>query len=767
MSLAEKGQPSKAHLYYKKRVQDCLAMEKRLLNLKAQLQEYQIPLEDHPISDLHSSHADVVEAARAELDHLERELVESVSFLRENRAAIARLTERRQVLNAVRGGMIADVMRRSAGGTASMVGGDDFSGAASDDEAEEEKKAVDVAGDSDRLHIRNVLVGTIATDQQIGFSRMLYRVSRGNAFARFKEISLPAPVKAADGAKEEEAAEEKSVFYAVVLGEQITARVTRMCDAFKVNLYQVPESGQEIKAQVEKIRQDLKDKRDVEARTEVSVSALLSRLGSSDETGTTPLRDWQAAIAVERQIATTLMKAHFYLTMISLEGWVPATELTAIKQACKQAVSGTGNPPAAIEVDPANPIRIPAQPPTYFRLNKFTETFQGIVDTYGVPRYKEANPGLFTVISFPFLFGVMYGDIGHGIALTLFALTLVYKEDALLALQKRGQLGEIPAMAVGGRYVLLLMGLFAVYCGMIYNDCFSIPINAWGSNYYDPGANYTQLNFTTSVYPIGVDPAWPHKANSLAFANSMKMKMAVTLGVTQMLFGICLSLSNHLYFHDYLARCTSSSSRAWSSCSPPSATWCFMILLKWCGTLHTHTHTQPPPLLLLPELTHPQTPPSSPPNPSRHLLSWPVRRGASTGLTSSTPPPNLIQTMIADVPQLRVQWTPTSSCTPARPASRSSSSSAAVFSVPCPPLCQAVRAQEGARQEGRRLPVRGARIDPQLTHDSHDGRRRRTTRSSACRRPSRPVSRSTLDVDAVHASEVTTSCTRSSPSAMR
>ena len=588
LSVAEKGQPSRAHQYYKKRVQDCLAMEKRLSQLKQQLLEYHIPMEDHAITDIHSAHGDVLEAARTELEPLEKELTESVQFLRENAASIARLMERRQVLNAVRGGMIADVMRRSEGGSASMVGADDFSGNASDDEGEEGKAE---AGDGDRLQLRNVVVGTIATDQQVIFSRMLYRVSRGNAFARFKEIRLRADAarpSVTEASEADAGEEEKSVFYAVILGQQITARVIRMCEAFKVNLYQVPESGAEIKAQVDKIKTDLRDKRDVEARTEVSVSALLARLGSSDETGTTPLRDWQVAIATERQIAATLMKAHFYLTMSSLEGWIPATELPLIKAACKAAVQGTGNAPAAIEVDPANPIRIPEQPPTFFHLNKFTETFQGIVDTYGVPRYKEANPGLFTIISFPFLFGVMYGDIGHGIVLTLFASFLVYKEDALLQLQRRGQLGEIPSMAFGGRYVLLLMGMFAVYCGIIYNDCLSIPVNAWGSSFYDPGNSSAALAFTTNVYPIGVDPAWFHKSNTLAFSNSMKMKMAVTLGVTQMIFGIFLSLSNHLYFHDRLAVYFEFIPRIVFMLS----TFGYMVLMILIKS-HTHTaHTQ-------------------------------------------------------------------------------------------------------------------------------------------------------------------------------
>lgn len=53
-------------------------------------------------------------------------------------------------------------------------------------------------------------------------------------------------------------------------------------------------------------------------------------------------------------------------------------------------------------------------PPTHFKLNEFTTVFQDIVSTYGVPLYKEINPAYFTIITFPFLFGVMFGDVGHG-----------------------------------------------------------------------------------------------------------------------------------------------------------------------------------------------------------------------------------------------------------------------------------------------------------------------------------------------------------------
>jgi V-type H+-transporting ATPase subunit a len=108
-------------------------------------------------------------------------------------------------------------------------------------------------------------------------------------------------------------------------------------------------------------------------------------------------------------------------------------------------------------------------PPTYFEVNEFTDIYQEIVDTYGVPTFHEANPALLTCITFPFLFGVMFGDIGHGAMVLFFASLVCYFSDHLKKIEGTEYLLRM-------RYLLLLMGFFATYMGILYNDFMSIPL---------------------------------------------------------------------------------------------------------------------------------------------------------------------------------------------------------------------------------------------------------------------------------------------------
>ncbi|XXG78702.1 hypothetical protein AAC387_Pa08g2594 [Persea americana] len=54
-----------------------------------------------------------------------------------------------------------------------------------------------------------------------------------------------------------------------------------------------------------------------------------------------------------------------------------------------------------------------------------------IYHSFSVARYQEANPRVYAVITFTFLFAMMFGDWGHGICLFLGSLMLIVRENKL------------------------------------------------------------------------------------------------------------------------------------------------------------------------------------------------------------------------------------------------------------------------------------------------------------------------------------------------
>ena len=110
--------------------------------------------------------------------------------------------------------------------------------------------------------------------------------------------------------------------------------------------------------------------------------------------------------------------------------------------------------------------------PTFFKSTDFADVNQLIVDTYGVPAYKEANPSVFTCITFPFLFAIMFGDIMHGSMLLAAALAILFMGQK-----------TVGDSVWNARWMILLMGFFASFTGFIYNDFSSVPIYTFPSCY--------------------------------------------------------------------------------------------------------------------------------------------------------------------------------------------------------------------------------------------------------------------------------------------
>jgi V-type H+-transporting ATPase subunit a len=81
------------------------------------------------------------------------------------------------------------------------------------------------------------------------------------------------------------------------------------------------------------------------------------------------------------------------------------------------------------------------------------------------------------------------------------------------------------------RYLLLMMGFFSFFAGIIYNDFTSIPLKLFGPTCYT-GLHGGEVTLQPDcIYPVGVDPIWYMAKNELTYMNSLKMKLSVIFGV--------------------------------------------------------------------------------------------------------------------------------------------------------------------------------------------------------------------------------------------
>lgn len=95
----------------------------------------------------------------------------------------------------------------------------------------------------------------------------------------------------------------------------------------------------------------------------------------------------------------------------------------------------------------------------------------------------------------------------------------------------------------------MLMGFFAFFCGIIYNDFLSVPFPFQNTCYIKTEKGYSKIK--NCDYMVGIDYTWHHASNGIGFVNSLKMKMSIIIGVLHMILGILLKGSNNLYFKDY------------------------------------------------------------------------------------------------------------------------------------------------------------------------------------------------------------------------
>lgn len=248
---------------------------------------------------------------------------------------------------------------------------------------------------------------------------------------------------------------------------------------------------------------------DENRREQEQLAAELARLDAEQQTFAEkfapPLAEIEFAVETERRLLEAGQNFSHTESAVLLTGWIPGADSLELEKRLREITGGR----CVVEI--TVPQKSSAEEiPVLLRHPRWLRPFEMLVTAYGLPHYRELEPTLFVATSYVLMFGMMFGDLGHGAILALGGLA------ALLA----GRTAQIRNL---GR-LLLFGGGSSMIFGALYGSCFGIMAFKKFALWHDPLAG---------------DPM------SL-------MRGAIGIGVTLISLGLVLNIINRFRRGDFI-----------------------------------------------------------------------------------------------------------------------------------------------------------------------------------------------------------------------
>lgn len=147
-------------------------------------------------------------------------------------------------------------------------------------------------------------------------------------------------------------------------------------------------------------------------------------------------------------ILTDSVRGRGELSVIT--GWIPKEDLIPLE--CFLAENLT----CPYVLDSRAPLAEERQyVPSLIRHSRFLQSYQTLVQNYGIPRYGEFDPTLLFMVTFLLMFGVMFGDVGQGAVIVGFGWFMRHK------------LKEFSLF-------FMAAGVFSIIFGFLYGSVFGV-----------------------------------------------------------------------------------------------------------------------------------------------------------------------------------------------------------------------------------------------------------------------------------------------------
>jgi len=220
-----------------------------------------------------------------------------------------------------------------------------------------------------------------------------------------------------------------------------------------------------------------------------------------------------ARLVVREQIL--IAKSNFGRTSstVVISGWLPGERVDEVSRAI---IEETGHRTIIEVYDGEEMARKGENVPYLMKDPKWLAPFQRLVSGYGVPRYSEIEPTLFAAISFVIMFGLMFGDLGHGLLLALGGVLIMRRSKA----KSTKDMG----------FIILVAGAAAALFGVFFQGAVF-------------GLSLAEMGFPLT---IGLEPLGRGGANVTPY-----LTITIIAGICIITVGIILNIINRLRRGDF------------------------------------------------------------------------------------------------------------------------------------------------------------------------------------------------------------------------
>ncbi len=287
--------------------------------------------------------------------------------------------------------------------------------------------------------------------------------------------------------------------------------VEKILRTYHAEIFQYPE---DLPKDADLALKQVKEQLSENAQQEKELSAKLSKLCEGNRGNLASWRETSqnilALLSAEKKILQSGRLA-------TIKGFVPQNKYPELEQ----TMHGMLNDKVLVLPDDSLEAKEEV-PPSKFRHGRFIKPFEEITKLYGVPKYNEVDPTPFIAITFPIIFGLMFGDFGQGLVLLIGGLTV-----GLLIKGNQGMKNTC--------YIVAACGIGAMAAGLVFGEYFGKEM--FPALWFSPvpsieGGAAALANASTTVF------------NFLIFA--------LFVGVVQIVSGLIIQGVNFALKHEYV-----------------------------------------------------------------------------------------------------------------------------------------------------------------------------------------------------------------------